>query len=198
MRTMLGVASLVVVTCCSAWLAPLGAHELRRGRLVLTSGAPIAGQSVDLEVVILGADERPTPLIDTQVFVTADMTAHPMAPVTAELKSLLSDRKRAGTLRFTMSGQWRLTLEIVEPDEDERVAVVPLTVLPAGAAASLTPTVINFGLDVPLRPTVFDPWQVVWASLALVAAAELIALSGSLRRRRRSRGLPTRPSLGPS
>lgn len=179
----IAAAAVLAFACGRAQIAVIEGHELSRGVLTFPSGAPVAGQAADVQIVVFEAGEILTPLIDTSVVVTADMTGHPMAPATAELKTLLSDRKRAGEIGFSMPGLWRLTIEIVEPDEDPRVAVLPLMVLPSSAMSSPAPLALNFGLDVPARPTVFEPWTVVWTAIGLVLGLEGVAVAAYLKRR---------------
>jgi len=179
--TFLGLTALAGVIWYAAGTT-VGAHDFRAGQVIFTAGQPITGQPVDVTLSIQGLGGLPASLRNSRVVISADMTAHRMTPVTAELKTELPDYKRGGRIAFTMPGDWRITVKVIEASEAERVAVFPLTVLRSDAVPATTSLAIGVELNTAPRPTVFEPWNVVWATVALILLFEALAVVGYFRR----------------
>ncbi len=178
--------------------AALHAHDATTARLTFVGGHPHSGQRGEIRVQLLGLGGAPVSLEDTTVRIIADMTMHAMTPVEADLTRHLPNEVRGGDIAFTMPGEWRITLRL-EEQAGTRVSVFPLTVLRGDAVGSGTDLNVDVGLEPLPRPTIFDPWTVVWVSLGLVVAAETTAIVFRRRRVRQQRpeGLPLRVP-GPS
>ncbi len=181
----IGLAAVVAAIWFAAGARP-GAHAITSGFITFTAGQPITGRPVEMQISLQGLGGMPATLANSMVLIEADMTAHRMTPVTATLAQDLPDYKRGGTIAFTMPGEWRITVKVIEQNEAERVAVFPLTVLRSDAVPAANSLTIQVDLESAPNPTVFDPWNVVWAGVGLVVLLEAFAVVGYLRRATRT------------
>jgi hypothetical protein len=161
------------------------AHDELMAVVTISPGPPRVDEPCQVTVRFETSFGQPVRLPAARVWVSGEMLGHVMPPVEAEL--LLSDGggERTGTVSFNMSGEWRVTVRMEEPD-DLMEASFDLRVGRGTDPTTEETAVFTVQMMEPPRPTAFSAWLVLLGAAALTAVgvggAALVRYARSQRR----------------
>jgi hypothetical protein len=181
-RTRIGSAAIIALVVLVP--AVLRGHNTVRASLVCRPQAPRAGEVWHVTASVDSSDGLVHP--GRRLTVTADMAAHHMRPIAAEMtRTDAAGRAFSGQLSFTMPGPWQLTLR----SEDLNEVLVGVFAFEVAndddpRAVGEVRTVVD--LIPPPHPNLIPPAWAAAGTIGLTIAFEIVATRYQRRRERRS------------